>query len=85
VATVGDVGLLVIPADRTESVTTSGERTTGGLTLLQAEGVGVLLLLAVPVILTLGPLLAPRQVHEVATVLTGDREPLTAFPRVRGS
>ena len=49
----------LISGYRTEWETSSGERTVESLTLLQVEGAGVLVLLAVPVNLTLGTTARP--------------------------
>lgn len=69
-ACAASLGLLVIPVYRVETVTTTGESTTELLTLSQAEGPGALVLLAVPVMLTLGSLVAPARLVRWTSVAT---------------
>lgn len=54
------VVLLAVPLGTRETASTSGGRRVESTTLLQSQGAGVLVPLAVPVLLTALPLSAPR-------------------------
>lgn len=69
-ATSAAVVLLFGPVARSESISTSGERTTESIGLLRAEGPSVLVPLAVPPLLTLVPLITrPRRFRRAVSVI----------------
>jgi hypothetical protein len=63
------VVLLAVPLGTRETASTSGERTVESTTLLQSQGAGALVPLAVPVLLTALPLSAPRSRRPAVSLL----------------